>query len=375
MDIRNGGISTSNQILKRKQTMATTFFLIGGLFLYPVRQTSLPKMPQIPDELRIARVVSGNDLFSETVYYSDPGLGVITDIEEQQNHELVVVGQRGAAFFSENRSSDRNVYFDRCNSDVVWSELGGGAFLCRGTWSKGTALFDLGGKTLWSYGGSASDAVDDAAAGYLGAGGTKTVVVGLNGGGGIRLLSSEGKELWKKEDANVWHVEIAAADEKSGNVILHSNARGQLTVRDATGTVLARYTPEIYLSHFSLTAWNDDPRPNKLIATERHSVYILTMEGKTVVQLPAPESITSSAEAKGTPVHFSADAPFYVSLVRHSLWTRSVLYTYDGQHQLIYDEVLAQDCAALHATPGENGTEDLLLGCDGVVFKYSQLKK
>jgi hypothetical protein len=68
------------------------------------------------------------------------------------------------------------------------------------------------------------------------------VVVGFNGAGGLHLLNADGKELWKQDDGNVWHVEIAAVDEKSSKMIVHSNARGQLTLRDASGKIMARYT-------------------------------------------------------------------------------------------------------------------------------------
>jgi hypothetical protein len=365
-------------MMKRGAIIACVVFLnvlvVAGFLAYRGRHLllfwSMRKMEKMPDEFKIARVVSGNAAFSKALYHREPDLGVITDIGLSTNHELALVGRRGAAFLSDDGSHSRTVHFDKeCDSDVVLSELGDGAFLCRGTWSMGTTLFDSSGKMLWSYGGDA--AVDDSVAGDLGAGGAKRVVVGLNGYGGVRLLSSEGKELWKQEDGNVWHVEIAAADERSGNVILHSNVNGRLTVRNATGTVLARYTPEIYLSHFSLTGWNNDPHRNKLIAAEQGSVYVLTMEGKIVVRLHAPGS-RRTAEAKGTPVHFSADTTYYASLVRHSLWSRSVLYIYDRQNQLVYDEILDHDCAALHAVPGHNSAEDLLLGCDGNVWKYSR---
>jgi hypothetical protein len=95
------------------------------------------------------------------------------------------------------------------------------------------------------------------------------------------------------------------------------------------------------------------------------------MEGKTVAHLPAPAS-TSMAQPKGTPVRLAGGAPYFASLLRNFLWNRSLLYIYDGQNQLVYQEILDHDCDALHAIPGEHGAENLLLGCDGTVWKYSQ---
>jgi hypothetical protein len=359
------------RILMAVGILFLVLLLAGGFFVYHFRQAfrAMGKMPQMPDDLRVARVASGASLFSGKSFYRQVDLGLITDIQQRENHEFVVAGQLGAALLAEDGSFNRSIRFERCTSGVVAVKVGVGAFLCRGTWSKGAMLFDQEGKTLWSYGGGIVG-VDDAAAGVLGAAGTEEVVVGLNGDGGVRLLNSEGKELWKQDDGNVWHVEIASSGERPGNVILHSNARGQLTLRDATGNVLARNAPEVYVASFSLSAWKDDEHLNKVVAVDEGSVYILTMDGKTLARLPAPGN-TSIAEPKGTPVHFSQGAPDYAVLLRHSLWTRSLLYIYDADEQLIYSEILDHDCAALRAVPGQNGAEDLFLGCDGFIEKYS----
>ncbi len=349
--------------------------LIGGVFAYQVRKSfrAMGSPPKMPDSIRLARIVSGSDLFSKQSFYNEPDLGLITDVEPRPNDELVIMGQRGAAFLRADGSFTANVHFDKCNSDVIPVELGTGVFLCRATWSSDVKLFDSQGKVLWTFGGG-MNGIDDAAAGDLGDDGSKKVVVGFNGDGGIRLLNAAGKELWKQDDGNVWHVEIAATDEKSSKVIVHSNARGQLTLRDASGRVLALYTPEIYLAHFSLTDWQDDPHLNKLIAADEGSIYLLTMQGKTIARLPAPGN-ASIAESKGTTVHFSVGGPYYAGLLRHQSWDRSLLYIYDSQNQLVFNEVLDHDCDALRAVPEREGHDDLLLGCEGSVWRYSQVAK
>jgi hypothetical protein len=346
--------------------------LIGGVFVYRFRRAfrAMGNMPKMPESMSVAKIVSGGGLFSKKRFFDEPDLGVITDIELSQNDELVVIGQRGAAFLRKDGSFNANVHFDKCNSETTLVKVGAGVFLCRGMWSSDVKLFDPQGKVLWTFGGG-MNGVDDATAGDLGSDGSDKVVVGFNGGGGIRLLRTDGKELWKQEDGNVWHVEIAAVDENSSKVIVHSNGRGQLTLRDASGEVLARYTPQIYLSQFSLTDWQDDPHLNKLIAAENGSIYVITMQGQTIAQLPAPGN-ASIAEPKGTSVHFSG-AAYYASLLRHSLWNRSLLYIYDAQRKLVYNEVLDHDCDALRAVPDTKGRGDLLLGCEGSVWRYSQM--
>jgi hypothetical protein len=362
---------------KRALIISGVAFLVliiigGGLVgFYRVRKAFLAaaKFQKVPDDLREAKIVLGHDRFSKEFVVTQADLGLITDFEQKPNHELVVVGQNGAVFVKDGNSLNKSISFNKCSSAVVGVELGVGSFLCRGAWNTNVELFDAAGKTLWSYGGGLSG-IDNAAAGTLGPNATPSVVVGFNGDGGIRRLSAEGKELWKQSDGDVWHVEIVP-DDKSGNVILHSNAKGQLTMRDANGNVLGRYAPEIYLASFAMTTWGDDPDRKKLVASEKGSIYVLSTDGNTVARLPAPGS-ASMADPKGTRVRFSASVPYFAGLLHYFLWTRSLLYIYDGRNQLVYHEILDHDCDALHATPDENGAENLFVGCEGTVLKYSQ---
>ena len=63
--------------------------------------------------------------------------------------------------------------------------------------------------------------------------GSEAVIVGLNGDGGVTaVFNSPGKKLWQQPDGNVWHVEIATPDNGSDAMILHTNARGQLVLRE-----------------------------------------------------------------------------------------------------------------------------------------------
>ena len=377
---------------KRALIISGVAFLIviiigGGLVGYPVRKvfSAAGTFQLVPDDLRDAKIVLGHDRFSKELVFTQADLGLITDFEEKPNHELIVVGQNGAVFIKDGNLVNKSISFasnqgrhhstfNKCSSSVVGVELGVGSFLCRGAWGTNVELFDAAGKTLWSYGGGLS-AIDNAAAGTLGPNATPSVVVGFNGDGGIRRLSAEGNELWKQSDANVWHVEIVV-DDKSGNVILHSNAKGQLTMRDANGNVLGRYDPEIYLDSFTMTTWGDDPDRKKLVASKKGSIYVLSTDGKTVARLPAPGSAapgsaSNLADPKGTRVRFSARAPYFAGLLRYFLWTRSLLYIYDSGNQLVYHEILDHNCGALHATPDENGVENLFVGCEGTVLKYS----
>jgi hypothetical protein len=346
--------------------------IFSGIGAYRVTRafSAAEQFKRVPSNLKGAKILVGAGRFSKEVLFAQSDLGVITDFAPNPNQELVVVGQNGAAFLTAGNSTNRSVTFHRCSSAVVYARLASGSFLCRGAWITNVELFDAAGKTLWSYEGGGG--IDDAAAGTLGPNATESIVVGFNGNGGVRLLNAAGKELWKQDEGNVWHVEIAPATDKSGNVILHSNAKGQLTVRDAVGHVVGQYEPEIYLASFSMTAWGDDPIRSKVIAFDNDSIYVFTTDGKTIVRLPAPGS-AAMANPKGTSVHFSANAPFFAGLLSYPLLNRSLLYIYDNQNQLVYHEILDHNCGSLQAMPKKNGAEYLLLGCDGKVLKYSQM--
>jgi hypothetical protein len=131
--------------------VALIVFVAGGIMVFHIVRTALDAAddaPKMPDMLLLAKVVSGDGLYAKAVYYKQPDLGVITDIEETQTHVPLVVGHSGAAFLTEDLSASRKVQFDRCDHDVVFSELAGGSFLCRGSWNTGVSLIGLDGKTL-----------------------------------------------------------------------------------------------------------------------------------------------------------------------------------------------------------------------------------
>jgi len=111
-----------------------------------------------------------------------------------------------------------------------------------------------------------------------------------------------------------------------------------------------------------------------LITAGKDFLYIISSrDGKTLAKLSAPQSIAIAAEAKGTPVTFSASAPFYAALVRYPVWDRSILLIYSAQDQLLYDEILDEDCGALHPLAAKGG-QDLLVGCNDRVWEYSVSK-
>lgn len=186
---------------------ATVVMVLGIFFVYRSLIFFLPmRKLGMPSELRTARVILAKKSFSKSLYYQDPSLGAITDIERSADGQLVLVGQTGAVFLNPNLQPAGIAHYPKCTSDMTFVSLSTGTFLCRGSWSSDVALFNRAGQLVWKY-GARSPGIDDAVAGQID--GAEAVIVGLNGDGGLRRLDSQGKEVWQRPDGNVWHVEIA----------------------------------------------------------------------------------------------------------------------------------------------------------------------
>src|SRR2546430_6503553 len=95
--------------------------------------------------------------------------------------------------------------------------------------------------------------VDDPT-GEPGEDGKSTAEVGFNGDGGLVLANTQGKRLWQKAESNVWHVETLDIKRDGHREMLHTNARGELVVRSASGEVVAQ-------RHLSGGPWRTLPAP------------------------------------------------------------------------------------------------------------------
>ena len=82
--------------------------------------------------------------------------------------------------------------------------------------------------------------------------------------------------------------------------------------------MLGLYDGEIYLSEFSQTAWGQSSLQDKLLAATNQSIYVLSMDGKTLAKLPAPEVLDDAGpKAAGLPVRLTNGYHYYAAIVRH----------------------------------------------------------
>ena len=360
--------------------LVVTAFCIGGMF------GCLPtaELPKMPDDLRTAKIDQGKADFGKKVFDEYPNLGLITDLHygrfnSDLEPQLAVVGAAGAAFVGSDHRVQKNTHFAiRMFGHVVLigpKDGGTPEFLGRGgNWNEKVRVFDKHGALLWDYGSLWG--IDDAAYGDVNGDGKWEVAVGLNGGGGVRLLDAKGRELWSKLAGNVWHVEVINAEEGRGGEIIHSDASGALTFRNGAGEVLLTFHPTQYVSSFGLTRWPTDHEPHHIIIPGQDVIEILDVDGHQIARLDAPRLSTGSLlSIAGTAVCFSNRRCYHATLVDYPLWDRSILYMNDLKGTIAYREVFEHRCAAVGAMPTASGSQDesLLVGCSSEVWKYFYL--
>lgn len=351
--------------------------MLAGLFLIALLAVRFlqPDAVSMPPELEQPSVVSGQDFLEKTVFSTNPSTGKVTDLVylTDPEPEIAVAGDQGSVRLSLQGDVQSSLRFHSRPTHVDFIDVdadGTFEFLNRGGegWQD-ASLIDHSGQTLWTYGGS--PAVNDMDAADTDGDGIAEFVVGHNGSGGVHLLDKSGRPLWKQSDGNVWHVEFVDTDGDGVVEIVHSNAGGELTVRDTQGTILKQTRPAAYFSDFSLCRWPTKKSSELLLLAENDSIWLFDFSGKTVARFDAPGCGKLGA-ARGTLVRFEKDQPEYLAVVVEiQNWQRSILYVYRQDKTLVYKEVLDDLCAAIATIPAGEAGETLLLGGTGRIWQYS----
>lgn len=368
--------------------------LVGvGAFLYLKLRPSIrdaEARAEAATKMLQPRISKGEGDFERRVFYPGEGLGDISQIAvgwpaDREGADIAVVGSHGADFISSTGEVKRKVRFSIVQLCPVTlariNPTGEYGYLTRDeSWAVPATLFDKEGNVIWRSKGK-WPGVDDSAPGDVHGDGKLSVVIGFNGGGGIALLDEQGKQLWKKDDTNVWHVEMLDANGEGREEILHSNARGQLLLRDGSGAVTAQYLPGYYISNFALTRWGEETRPAHILAPTSESregcckpiVLILDAKGKTVTKLDLPLGDLFT-RFSATPIRFGKNDEYFAILENKSASNRSMLLLYGKDGQIVYQEILGESCLGLAPLPIPDGGR-LLVGCAAKILEYSPTLK
>lgn len=331
---------------------------------------------KMPAALTTPRVVVNKTGLMRNVFIEDARLGNVTDIVSRNDpsgklKETIIAGSRGALFTGTGLPT-RFVRFDERQDHVNSIQLnshGAFGFMNRGAWCSEARVMDESGRLIWSYGGGLNG-IDDMASGDLDGDGIPEFAVGFNGGGGIHLLNRQGKKLWGFPDGNVWHVEIADVNGNGQKKIVHSNACGNITVRDKQGKIISKSKPEPYFSHFSLIRWPTASSPEQLLQVDENAIWILDTSANTLAKFPAPDS-GALGEGKGALIAINDEKRALATIVDYENWHRSILYIHDLSGALLYQEILPDSCSTIAVLPKSEGQlKMLVIGCEGKVIEY-----
>jgi hypothetical protein len=354
-------------------TAVVALFLFTCVLMACLRRILIAADEVPPLELWHSKVVLGAEQFSREVAYRLPGIGVVTDLQQDINDQLIIAGRRGAALVRPDGMPVGTIRFEECRSNVVvvkGTKNDGPYYLCRGDWIEDPRLLNSSGELMWSL-GIPGDGVNDSAGGDLGD--SLAVAVGYNGGTGVRLVDPirlGGNELWsQRDDGNIWHIEIASSEKYPDVFIVHSNARGELVIRNKNGVVLSRHKPAIYLAKFSLTDWGADSHFDKLVASDKTGLYVLEADGSILARFPIDRE-ADITDINASMLHAGDGSPYFAVIQAYGRWHRSRLRIFDKRNVPIYEEVLGDDCASMRAIPDHRGFQTLLLGCNGMVYSY-----
>lgn len=372
-----------------KVLIAVALFLVAlaGVGIYSAYRLESRLAREDQEKLRKLepRVIAGAGRFAKTTFYTGADLGKVTQIlagwpADREGAALTVVGTQGVRFLDGSGALKKQVHFPdnvRCPMEVARLDANGDyGFLTRDqSWAVGVTLLDKRGQKLWSYDGLPG--IDDSASGDVLGEGKSQVVIGFNGRGGLFLMNSDGKKIWQKTEANVWHVETLDIKGDGRREILHSNAQGQLLVRDAGGDVIARYLPDHYASHFALTRWGPESQATHILIPSKERgddcckpvLLVLDAQGKAVADFQAPLGDLMN-RAAGTPVRYENGAQYYAALQNADVLERSIILLYDKDGQIAYQEIIRDSCRAIAVLPGELG-DQLLVGCSDKIWQYS----
>jgi hypothetical protein len=357
-----------------------------GIYVIHRSESYLAKVVREDQQKWQPRMITGSGRFDKSTFYTDVNLGEISQIllgwpADREGAVLSVVGNKGADFLDARGGLKLQIQFSKfvpTTVEAVQLDASGDyGFLTRDeSWGVDVVLFDKAGQERWSYPEGILKGIDDSVMGDLGGDGKSKVVVGLNGRGGLVVLDREGKKLWRKPEGNVWHVETLDTKGDGRRQILHTNAQGQLVVRDALGEIIAHYVPNNYVSFFALTRWGAEAQPRHILVPtgengcERDKPFFLVLDaqGRVVAQLDASLGLMDRAE--GTPMRYSRNGEYYAILQSKNVSKRSVLCLYDHEGRIAYQEILGDYCHGLTALPGQLG-DKLLVGCSGTVWEYS----
>jgi len=372
--------------------------------------------PPPPAKLKEARVVIGQGFLSRTVFFEtglfkpNKDIGDISDVRvgEFDSHpglDVVVAADYGAIVFdrdgvnqgltifrfptvNENLGPFTSEHTDRLMGQRLVVDLEGDGvceYIANGS-TEGAAVFDHQGKLLWTYGKFTKErtSIDNLTIGDLDGDGVAELVVSWNG---IEVFDKSGKRKSQvTEEYGDDQIEVVDTDWDGKNEIV--SLTNTLKIRNAAGQVTKEVDMPGYFGHFDLCNMPGTQEPVMLTVYESQ-LLLIDFKGDTVAKFKAPLSefddtvykAPDGSESRGTSVYKSRglwiklanDRPEYLAVINEfAAIDRSVLDVYTPTGQLVYQEVLPEQCQSIAVLPpaDASGVQELLVGGANTVWRY-----
>lgn len=132
-------------------------------------------------------------------------------------------------------------------------------------WGGSVVATSSTGTTLWEHAGGSG--VDDAWPADIDGDEIDEVIVGYNGGTGIRVLDSAGEIIWKNDEiGNVWHVDAVDLDQDGTVETVSTSAQGAVHVFDQKGEMLRTMKLSLYGNMIRTMPGSKDEKPMIFVA-------------------------------------------------------------------------------------------------------------
>ncbi|HZI50447.1 MAG TPA: hypothetical protein VFE29_01375, partial [Terriglobia bacterium] len=192
------------------------------------------------------------------------------------------------------------------------------ALLLFGTGNANVTAYSSGGQVLWSYPapGEASTGLDDVWPVDLNGDNVDEIVIGFNGGTGVRVIDGQGKLLWQSTAiGNVWHVAGGKVRGDGTSSVVTTSAGGQVHVFTSDGTGRTDLAPGFYANMVRVGRAGASDTADTIVAagaasgpTGSSAVSVAALSGtgaiKWSVQLDsstAPPSVSSATVSESKP--------------------------------------------------------------------------